>query len=116
MHYYEVQLVIHFLKDFIFIFLDVEHDYTVSIGKTSSYRRHIVTLANWKYTPGGGGGGGGSQIQRGAAPALRISRKKGSFFKTFPCPRFCKRRVLFCTQIRSMGVKIPLQSTKYTRL
>ena len=38
------------------------------------------------------------------------------FFKTFACPRFCKRRVLFCTQVRSMGVKIPLQSTKYTRL
>ena len=41
---------------------------------------------------------------------------KGSFFKTSACPRFCKRRVLFCTQVRSMGVKIPLQSTKYTRL
>ena len=65
---------------------------------------------------GGGGGGGGTQVQRGAAPSLRISRKKGSFFKTSACPRFCKRRVLFCTQVRSMGVKIPLQSTKYTRL
>ena len=62
------------------------------------------------------GGGGGTQVQRGAAPSLRISRKKGSFFKTSACPRFCKRRVLFCTQVRSMGVKIPLQSTKYTRL
>ena len=57
-----------------------------------------------------------TQVQRGAAPALRISREKGSFFKTSACPRFCKRRVLFCTQVRSMGVKIPLQSTKYTRL
>ena len=65
---------------------------------------------------GGGGGGGGTQVQRGAAPALHISRKKGSFFKTSACSRFCKRRVLFCTQVRSMGVKIPLQSTKYTRL
>ena len=46
--------------------------------------------------PGGGGGGGG-----GGAPALHISRKKGSFF---------------CTQARNMGVKIPLQSTNYTRL
>ena len=63
-----------------------------------------------------GGGGGGTQVQRGAAPALRISRKKGPFFKTSACPRFCKRRVLFCTQVRSMGVIIPLQSTKYTRL
>ena len=59
--------------------------------------------------------GGGTQVQRGAAPALRISRKKGSFFKT-ACLRFCKRRVLFRTQVRSMGVKIPLQSTEYTRL
>ena len=60
--------------------------------------------------PGGGGGGGGggvTQVQRGPAPALRISRKKGSFFKTSACPPFCKRRVLFCTQVRSMGVKIP---------
>ena len=32
--------------------------------------------------PGGGGGGvGGTQVQRGAASALRISRKKGSFFR-----------------------------------
>ena len=60
--------------------------------------------------------GGGTQVQRRAAPALRISRKKGSFFKTSACPRFCKRKVLFCTHVRSMGVKIPLQSTKYTRL
>ena len=59
--------------------------------------------------------GEGTQVQRGAAPSLRISRKKGSFFKTSACPRFCKRRVLFCTQVQSMGVKIPLQSTKYTR-
>ena len=59
---------------------------------------------------------GGTHVQRGAAPSVRITRKKGSFFKTSTCPRFCKRRVLFCTKVRSMGVKIPLQSTKYTRL
>ena len=47
--------------------------------------------------PGGGGG----------APALRISRKK-VFFKTSACPRFCKRRVLFCTKVRSMGGENPL--------
>ena len=45
--------------------------------------------------PGGGGGGGGTQVQRWAASALRISRKKGSLFKTSACPRFCKRRVLY---------------------
>ena len=33
--------------------------------------------------------------ERGALP-LRISRKKGSFFETSACPRFC-------TQVRSMG-------------
>ena len=59
---------------------------------------------------------GGTQVQRGAAPSLRISRKKGSLFKTSACPRFCKRRVLFCTQVRSLGVKIPLQSTKDPQL
>ena len=61
-------------------------------------------------------GGGGTQVQRGAAPSLRISRKNGSFFKTSACPRFCKRRVLFCTkyEVRSMVVKIPLQSTALT--
>ena len=36
--------------------------------------------------------------------------EEGVFFKTSACPQFCKRRV------RSMGVKIPLQSMKYTRL
>ena len=71
----------------------------------------IVNLAG-----GGGGGGRGALSYRGgAAPSLRISRKKGSLFKTSACPQFCKRRVLFCSKVRSMGVKIPLQSTKYTR-
>ena len=27
-----------------------------------------------------------TQVHRGAAPSLRISRKKGSFFKTSACP------------------------------
>ena len=83
--------------------------------------RHLITCLFTRYfplpplipNPGGGGGGGGTQVQRGA---LRISRKKGSYFKTSACPRFCKRRVLYCTQVRSMEVKIPLQYTKYTRL
>ena len=48
-------------------------------------------------------GGGGTQIQRGAAPALRISRKKGSFFKPSACPRFCKRRVLFVPRCEVRG-------------
>ena len=37
----------------------------------------------------------------GGAPVLRILRKKGSSFKTSECPRFCKRRVLLCTQVQS---------------
>ena len=35
-------------------------------------------------------GGGGSEVERGAAPALRISRKKGVFCKTSACPRFVR--------------------------
>ena len=35
----------------------------------------------WNNSGGGGGGGGDTQVQRGAAPALRISRKKGSFLR-----------------------------------
>ena len=45
--------------------------------------------------------GGGTQVHR----ALRISLKKGSFFKTSACPQFCKRMVLFCTQV--WGSKSP---------
>ena len=52
-------------------------------------------------------------MERG--PHARYVFRGGSFFfKTSACPRFCKRRVLFCTQIRRMGVENPL--TKYTLL
>ena len=54
-----------------------------------------------------GGGGGGTQVQKGAAPSLRISQKKGSFFKTSACPRFCKRRVLFVPRYEVWGSKSP---------
>ena len=58
-------------------------------------------------TPGGGGGGG-TQVQRGGGRTLvTYFAEEGIFFKTSACPRFCKRRVLFCTKVRSMGVKIP---------
>ena len=62
------------------------------------------------------GGGGGTQVQRGAALALHISQKKGSFFKTSACPRFCKRRVLFCSQVRSMGSKSPYNPRNIRRV
>ena len=55
-------------------------------------------------------------IQRGAAPSLRISRKKGSFFKTSACPRFCKRRVLFVPRYEVWGSKSPYNPQNYTWL
>ena len=55
------------------------------------------------WSGGMGGGGGGTQVQRGAAPSLRVSRRKGSFFKTSACPRFCKRRVLFVPRCEVWG-------------
>ena len=58
-----------------------------------------------------GGGGGGTQVQRGAAPALRISRKKGSFFKTSACPRFCKRRVLFYAKYTQLWRRVTPEVT-----
>ena len=58
----------------------------------------------------------GALRYRGGPHPRYVFRGRSFFFKTSACPRFCKRRVLFCTQVRSMGVKIPLQSTKYKRL
>ena len=55
---------------------------------------------------GGGGGGGVTQVQRGTAPALRISRKKASFFKT-ACPRFCTRGYFFVPRYEVWGSKSP---------
>ena len=60
--------------------------------------------------------GGATQVERGPHPRYVFRGGRGLFLRTSACPRFCKRRVLFCTKVRSMGVKIPLQSTKYTRL
>ena len=39
---------------------------------------------------------------------LHISRKKGAFFKTLACPRFCKRRVLFLYPGTKYGGQNPL--------
>ena len=41
----------------------------------------MIDLWNISQGGGGGGGGGGTQVQRGVAPALRISRKKGSLLR-----------------------------------
>ena len=45
-----------------------------------------------------GGGGGGTQVQRGGRTFVKYFAEEGVFFKTSACPRFCKRRVLFCTK------------------
>ena len=59
------------------------------------------------------GGGGGTQVQRGAAPALRISRKKGSFLRPPHVRDFVKEGFLCIPRYEVyMGLKIPLQSTK----
>ena len=54
--------------------------------------------------------GGGTQVQRGEGGRTRVTyfAEDGVFFKTSACPRFCKRRVPFCTQVRSMGGENPL--------
>ena len=56
----------------------------------------------------------GALRDRGGRTRVTYFAEEGVFFKTSACPRFRKRRVLVCTQIRRMGVENPL--TKYTRL
>ena len=92
------------------------------------------TTLNFKPTPGGGRLAGGTRIQKGAAPALHILRKKGSFLRPRQVRDFVIEGYFFCTQVQSIGcggggggggggervggggVKVPFQSTKYTRL
>ena len=57
--------------------------------------------------------GWGTQVQRGAAPALRISRKTGSFLRPPHVRDFVKEGYFFVPMDEVWGVKIPLQSTKY---
>ena len=49
--------------------------------------------------------GGGALRYIGDRTRVTYFAEEGVFFKTSACPRFCKRRVLFCTQIRCMGVE-----------
>ena len=60
------------------------------------------------------GRAGGHSGSEGGRTRVTFFAEEGMFLKTSACPRFCKRRVLFCTQVRSMGSENPL--TKYTRL
>ena len=48
---------------------------------------------------------GGFQVPRGAPPALRISRKKGSFLRPPHVRDFVKEGYFICTQVRSMGLR-----------
>ena len=56
---------------------------------------------------GGGGGGGGTQVQRGAAPSLRISRKKGSFLRPPHVRDFVKEGYFFVPRYEVWGSKSP---------
>ena len=55
-----------------------------------------------------GGGGGHSGIDGGRTHEVTYFAEEVVFFKTSACPRFYKKRVLFCTQVRSMGGENPL--------
>ena len=55
----------------------------------------------------GGGGGGGTQVQRGAAPSLRISRKKGSFLRPPHVRDFVKEGYFFVPRYEVWGSKSP---------
>ena len=57
---------------------------------------------------GGGGGGGGALRYIGGPHPCTYFAEEGVFIKNSACPRFCKSRVLFCTQVRSMGDENPL--------
>ena len=54
-----------------------------------------------------GGGGGGTQVQRGAAPSLRISRKKGSFLRPPHVRDFVKEGYFFVPRYEVWGSKSP---------
>ena len=56
------------------------------------------------------GGRGRNQVQRGGGGAhpSNVFRGRRGLFMTSACLRFCKSRVLFCTQVRSMGGENPL--------
>ena len=56
----------------------------------------------------GGGGGGGTQVQRGAAPTLRISRKKGSFLRPPHFRDFVKEGYIFVPRYEIYGGENPL--------
>ena len=67
---------------------------------------HTIKLISGIFPVGGGGGGGGgrgSQVQRGVAPALRISRKKGSFLRPPHVSNFVKVGYFFVPKYEVWG-------------
>ena len=52
-------------------------------------------------------GGGGTQVQKGAAPALRISRKKGSFLRPPHVRDFVKEEYFVVPRFEVWGSKSP---------
>ena len=71
----------------------------------SNYNVSVLALVGARSSRGGGGGSGGSHVQRGGEGRTRVTyfAEEWVFLKTSAYPRFSKRRVLFCTKIRSMG-------------
>ena len=55
--------------------------------------------------PGGGGGGGALMYRGGAAPSLRISRKKGSFLRPPHVRDFVKEGYFFVPRYEVWGSK-----------
>ena len=70
---------------------------------------------SWRTTPWPGGGGA-LRYRGGPHPRYVFRRRRGLFLRPLHVRDFVKEGYFFCTQVRSMGVKIPLQSTKYTQL
>ena len=66
-----------------------------------------LTVGSWS--------GGGVLGYRGGPHLRYVFRGRRGLFLGPPHVRdFVKVGYFFCTKVRSMGVKIPLQSTKYT--
>ena len=69
-------------------------------------------MVNYRPDKPGGGGGGALRyrgVGGGGGGHLRYVFRGGrGLFKASACPRFCKRRVLFCTRARSMRGENPL--------
>ena len=59
--------------------------------------------------PGGGGGGGGTQVQRGVAPALRISQKKGSFLRPPHVRDFVREGYFFVPRYEVWGPEVTFE-------